>query len=412
MIALQGIRVLDLSKVLAGPLCGQYLGELGAEVIKVEPVGSGDDTRTWLPQDRGQSATFLAVNHNKRSLAVDLKTVEGRQIVQTLAAKADVVLQGFGGGAAARLGVDYDTLSALNPALIYCEISGYGRTGPLGQEPGYDVMLQAFSGMISTMGQAGGQHARASFSPVDLGTGMHAFSGILAALIERQKTGRGMHLEVSLLDTAMGFMGYLAQNYWLSGKVPRPMGTAHPAMAPYQVFDAADGPVMIGVGNDAQWRRFCPVAGLQDMADTPRFATNAARVEHFAETVEMVQARIRTQPVAYWLDALRKAGVACSPIHTLDQALDHPQVAERALIAESEHPVLGKLRNMGLPVRFRGGSRQVHRAPPLLGQHTDEILLQAGYPLESIERFKAHGVVACADTGKAGRPSTAASRQE
>ncbi len=412
MIALQGIRVLDLSKVLAGPLCGQYLGELGAEVIKVEPVGSGDDTRTWLPQDRGQSATFLAVNHNKRSLAVDLKTGEGRQIVQTLAAKADVVLQGFGGGAAARLGVDYDTLSALNPALIYCEISGYGRTGPLGQEPGYDVMLQAFSGMISTMGQAGGQHARASFSPVDLGTGMHAFSGILAALIERQKTGRGMHLEVSLLDTAMGFMGYLAQNYWLSGKVPRPMGTAHPAMAPYQVFDAADGPVMIGVGNDAQWRRFCPVAGLQDMADTPRFATNAARVEHFAETVEMVQARIRTQPVAYWLDALRKAGVACSPIHTLDQALDHPQVAERALIAESEHPVLGKVRNMGLPVRFRGGSRQVHRAPPLLGQHTDEILLQAGYPLESIERFKAHGVVACADTGNAGRPSTAASRQE
>lgn len=408
MIALQGIRILDLSKVLAGPLCGQYLGELGAEVIKVEPLGSGDDTRAWLPQDRGQSATFLAVNHNKRSLAVDLKTSEGRQIVQTLAAKADVVLQGFGSGAAARLGVDYDTLSALNPALIYCEISGYGRTGPLGQEPGYDVMLQAFSGMISTMGQAGGQHARASFSPVDLGTGMHAFSGILAALIERQKTGHGMHLEVSLLDTAMGFMGYLAQNYWLGGKVPRAMGTAHPAMAPYQVFDAADGPVMIGVGNDAQWRRFCPVAGLQDVADAPRFATNAARVAHFTETVEMVQARIRTQPVAYWIDALRKAGVACSPIHTLDQALAHPQVAERALIAESEHPVLGKIRNMGLPVRFRGGSRQAHRAPPLLGQHTDEILLQAGYTPESIERFKARGVIASADASKTGGLCTAA----
>ncbi|MGT2432200.1 CaiB/BaiF CoA transferase family protein [Cupriavidus basilensis] len=223
MTGLQGIRVLDLSKVLAGPLCGQYLGELGAEVIKVEPVGRGDDTRAWLPQDRGESATFLAVNHNKRSLAVDLKTGEGRQIVQTLAARADIVLQGFSSGAAARLGVDYETLSARNPALIYCEISGYGRAGPLGKEPGYDVMLQAFSGMVSTMGEAGGKLARASFSPVDLGTGMHALSGILAALLERQKTGKGMLLEVSLLGHGHGVHG-------LSGAellVQREAATAH-----------------------------------------------------------------------------------------------------------------------------------------------------------------------------------------
>ncbi|WP_011299231.1 CaiB/BaiF CoA transferase family protein [Cupriavidus necator] len=394
MIALQGIRVLDLSKVLAGPLCGQYLGELGAEVIKVEPVGSGDDTRAWLPQEQGQSATFLAVNHNKRSIAVDLKTAEGRKIVHALAAKSDVVLQGFGSGAAARLGVDYDTLSALNPALIYCEISGYGRTGPLGQEPGYDVMLQAFSGMVSTMGEPGGRLARASFSPVDLGTGMHAFSGVLAALIERQKTGRGMQLEVSLLDTAMGFMGYLAQNYWCSGKVPRPMGTAHPAMAPYQVFEASDGPVMIGIGNDAQWRRFCPVAALQAYVDDPRFATNADRVAHFDEVVALVQARIATQPVAFWLDALRNAGVACAPIHTLDQALAHPQLAARGLIVESKHPVLGKVRNMGLPIRFQGEDRIAHRAPPLLGEHTGELLRQAGYDNDAIAALHASGVVA------------------
>ncbi|CAG9179179.1 Acetyl-CoA:oxalate CoA-transferase [Cupriavidus laharis] len=406
MIALQGIRVLDLSKVLAGPLCGQYLGELGAEVIKVEPVGRGDDTRAWLPQDRGQSATFLAVNHNKRSLAVDLKTAEGRKIVQALAARSDIVLQGFGSGAAARLGVDYETLSALNPALIYCEISGYGRTGPLGQEPGYDVMLQAFSGMISTMGEPGGKLARASFSPVDLGTGMHAFSGILAALIERQKTGRGMQLEVSLLDTAMGFMGYLAQNYWCSGKLPRPMGTAHPAMAPYQVFEAADGPVMIGIGNDSQWQRFCPVAGLQAYVDDPRFATNADRVAHFDETVALVQARIAGQPVAFWLEALRNAGVACAPIHTLDQALAHPQLAARGLVVESEHPRLGKVRNMGLPIRFQGENRTAHRAPPLLGEHTEEVLRQVGYDADAIAALKARGVVATASCADSHPPST------
>ncbi|QQX84493.1 CoA transferase [Cupriavidus necator] len=396
MLALQGIRVLDLSKVLAGPLCGQYLGELGADVVKVEPIGVGDDTRAWLPQEQGQSATFLSVNHNKRSIAVDLKTAEGQQIVQTLAAGADIVLQGFGGGTAARLGVDHDSLSARNPRLIYCEISGYGRTGPLGNEPGYDVMLQAFSGMISTMGDPAGKLARASFSPVDLGTGMHAFSGILAALIEREKTGHGVYLEVSLLDTALGFMGYMAQNYWRTGRAPARMGTAHPAMAPYQAFDAADGPLMIGVGNDAQWRRFCTVAGLDDHVDDPAFATNAARVANFARTVDLVQRRIATQPVAFWLQALRAAGVACSPIHTLDQALAHPQLEARQLVVESEHPVLGTVRNMGLPVRFRDGKRQAHRAPPLLGQHTEEILREAGYGPDMIRRYQADGIVAVA----------------
>ncbi|CAN7152854.1 CaiB/BaiF CoA-transferase family protein [Cupriavidus necator] len=396
MLALQGIRVLDLSKVLAGPLCGQYLGELGADVVKVEPIGVGDDTRAWLPQEQGQSATFLSVNHNKRSIAVDLKTAEGQQIVQTLAAGADIVLQGFGGGTAARLGVDHDSLSARNPRLIYCEISGYGRTGPLGNEPGYDVMLQAFSGMISTMGDPAGKLARASFSPVDLGTGMHAFSGILAALIEREKTGQGVYLEVSLLDTALGFMGYMAQNYWRTGRAPARMGTAHPAMAPYQAFDAADGPLMIGVGNDAQWRRFCTVAGLDDHVDDPAFATNAARVANFARTVDLVQRRIATQPVAFWLQALRAAGVACSPIHTLDQALAHPQLEARQLVVESEHPVLGTVRNMGLPVRFRDGERQAHRAPPLLGQHTEEILREAGYGADMIRRYQADGIVAVA----------------
>jgi crotonobetainyl-CoA:carnitine CoA-transferase CaiB-like acyl-CoA transferase len=394
MQALKGIRVLDLSKVLAGPLCGQYLGELGADVIKVEPVGKGDDTRAWLPQDAGQSAVFLAVNHNKRSIALDLKTAEGRQIVHRLAASADVVLQGFGGGTAARLGVDYDTLRAINPKLIYCEISGYGRDGPLGQEPGYDVMLQAFSGMISTMGDPGGNFARASFSPVDIGTGMHALSGILAALLERNATGQGVYLEVALMETALGFMGYMAQNYWRTGRVPGKMGTAHPSMSPYQAFGASDGPVMIGVGNDAQWRRFCGVAGLDAWIDHPDFCTNGKRVEHFARTVALVQGRIETQPVAFWVASLSKAGVACSPIHSLDQALAHPQVAARKLMVHSDHPVLGDVQNVGLPIRFRNEARKATRPAPLLGQHTHEVLSEAGYSESEINTLATLGAIA------------------
>ncbi|WAI80869.1 MULTISPECIES: CaiB/BaiF CoA transferase family protein [Achromobacter] len=393
MTPLKHITVLDLSKVLAGPLCGQYLGELGARVIKVEPVGTGDDTRAWLPQDAGQSATFLAVNHNKRSLAVDLKTEAGRAVVHRLAKQADVVLQGFGGKTAARLGVDYDTLSRLNPALIYCEISGYGREGPMGDEPGYDVMLQAFSGMISTMGEPGGKFARASFSPVDLGTGSFALSGILAALLARSQTGQGQYLDVSLLDTSLGLMSYMAQNYWRTGQVPQRMGTGHPAMCPYQAFRAADGDLMLGVGNDAQWQRFCAVAGLQDQADAASFASNASRVRNFDATVALVQARIETRTVDEWIATLKPAGIACSAIHTLDQALAHPQVAARNLIVTSQHPVLGEVRNVGLPVRFGKQARQAMLPAPLLGEHSSEILADLGYASEEIEAMLAAGCV-------------------
>jgi formyl-CoA transferase len=392
MKPLQNISVIDLSKVLAGPLCGQYLGDLGADVIKVEPVDGGDDTRGWLPQKEGQSATFLAVNHNKRSLAVDLKSDEGRRIVHRLVETADVVIQGFGGGTAKRLGVDYETLSSLRPDLIYCEISGYGRDGPMGHNPGYDVMLQAFSGMISTMGTPG-QFARASFSPVDLGTGMHAVSGILAALINRSQTGRGCYVEVSLLDTATAFMTYLAHGYWLTGEIPGPLGTAHGSLAPYQAFVATDGPLMIGVGNDAQWRRFCAVMGLPDMAEDPRFATNAARVINIKETAARVQRAVGEHPVTHWLEVLAAANLPCAPIQTLDKALDNLQVDARKLVVETEHPILGKLRHVGFPVRLDNASRQAELTPPLHGQHTAEILARLGYDGEAISDLAARGII-------------------
>lgn len=397
MQPLQGMKVVDLTKVLAGPLCGQYLGEYGADVIKVEAVGAGDDTRRWLPQTQGQSAIFVAINHNKRSIAVNLKSHQGREIVHTLVKDADIVLQGFGGGTAAKLGVDYETLSALNDRLIYCEISGFGRTGPLGGAPGYDVMLQAFSGMLSTMGQPGGEHARASFSPVDIGTAMNALSGVLAATIERARTGKGVYLEVSLLDTALGFMTYMAQSYWQTGANPRPMGTAHPSMVPYQAFEASDGAIMLGAGNDAQWQRFCSVAGLQDWVDHPDFATNALRVANHDKVVALLEPVMKSRTVAQWLECLEQASVPCSPIHTLGQALAHPQVQARAIVAETVHPVLGPVQNIGHPVQFRHQPRTASRPAPLMGEHTREILGELGYDSRDIAALVQQGAVQAAD---------------
>jgi crotonobetainyl-CoA:carnitine CoA-transferase CaiB-like acyl-CoA transferase len=310
---LTGIRVLDLSKVLAGPLCAQYLGDLGADIIKVETVGQGDETRGWPPFPApGLGTVFLSANRNKRSIAVDMKSKKGREIVHALAKSADVAIESFGTGVAERLGIDAATLRSLNDRLIHCSISGFGRSGPLKNSPGYDVILQAFCGVMSMTGDEDGGYIRSPISPIDQMTGVHAFSGILALLYAREKSGKGGEIQVSLFETALGLLGYNLQTFWERGVQPPKCGSSHESLCPYQAFETADGPIMIGVANDNLWRKFCAVTGLNAIVDDVKFRTNADRVAHREETLGHVQAALTQNSVAHWNEVLTGVGVPCA----------------------------------------------------------------------------------------------------
>ena len=391
---LTGIRVLDLSKVLAGPLCAQYLGDLGADIIKVETVGQGDETRGWPPFPApGLGTVFLSANRNKRSIAVDLKTEKGREIVHALARSADVALESFGTGVAERLGIDGPTLRVVNERLIHCSISGFGRSGPLKNSPGYDVILQAFCGIMSMTGDEDGGYIRSPISPIDQMTGVHAFSGILALLYAREKTGKGGTIQVSLFETALGLLGYNFQTYWERGVQPPKCGSGHESLCPYQAFEAADGPIMIGIANDNLWRKFCTVAGLDTIVDDPRFRTNADRAAHRKETIGHVQPAIAQHPVAYWNDALAGAGVPCAPINSIAQLLEHPHTTASGIIVEYEHQAAGRLKGVGHPVLIDGAERQAGLPPPMHGQHTDEVLIEMGLSSETIGELRQARIV-------------------
>lgn len=391
---LDGIRVLDLSKVLAGPLCAQYLGDLGAEVIKVEAVGQGDETRGWPPFPApGLGTVFLSANRNKRSIAIDMKSEKGRALVHDLARTADVAIESFGTGVAERLAIDADSLRALNDRLIHCSISGFGRSGPLKQSPGYDVILQAFSGVMSMTGDENGGYIRSPISPIDQMTGVHAFSGILAALLAREKSGKGASVQVSLFDTALGLLGYNLQTFWERGVQPAKCGSSHESLCPYQAFEAADGPIMIGVANDNLWRKFCAVAGLETIVDDPRFRTNADRVAHRAETLGHVQSAIATKTVEQWNAALSEVGIPCSPINTLAQLLGHPHAKASEVIMQYDHAEAGRLNCVGHPVTFVGEERSPGLPPPMLGQHTDEVLQEMGVSTASIAELRRDKIV-------------------
>jgi formyl-CoA transferase len=391
---LTGIRVLDLSKVLAGPLCAQYLGDLGAEVIKVETVGQGDETRGWPPfPAHGLGTVFLSANRNKRSIAIDMKTEEGREIVHALAKSADVAIESFGTGVAERLGIDAATLRALNDRLIHCSISGFGRSGPLKNSPGYDVILQAFCGIMSMTGDEDGGYIRSPISPIDQMTGVHAFSGILALLYAREKTGEGGSIQVSLFETALGLLGYNLQTYWERGVQPPKCGSSHESLCPYQAFEAADGPIMIGVANDNLWRKFCAVAELGAIVNDPKFKTNADRVKHREEVLCHVKSAIAQHSVAHWNEALAGVGVPCSPINSIAQLLDHPHTRASGILLEYDHGVAGPLNAVGHPVLINGEERRAGSPPPLLGQHTDDVLSEIGISHERIDELRRAHVV-------------------
>jgi crotonobetainyl-CoA:carnitine CoA-transferase CaiB-like acyl-CoA transferase len=391
---LTGIKVLDLSKVLAGPLCAQYLSDMGAEVIKVEAPVSGDDTRGWPPfRAAGMGAVFMSANRGKRSIAIDMKTEEGRALVHDLARTCDVAIESFGTGVAERLGIDRKTLQGVNPRLIHCSISGFGRDGPMKNAAGYDVILQAFSGMMSLTGEDDGPHVRSPISPIDQSTGFHALSGILAALYAREATGVVEAVEVSLYETALGLLAYNFQSYWERGHQPPRCGSSHEALCPYQVFDAADGAVMIGVANDSLWRKFCKVAGLDDIVDDPKFATNAARVEHRSETLAHVKATVAAKPMRYWDNELAKLRVPCSPINDLAAVLVHPHTQHSDVVMSYDTAELGEMNAIAQPIRFSGRKRKVALPPPLLGEHTGAILKNLGRTEAEIRDLQARNIV-------------------
>ena len=395
---LQGLKVLDLSKVLAGPLCAQYLGDMGAEVVKIETPDGGDETRHWPPFRRDAQGTptgsvFLSANRNKRSLAVDLRHASGREVVLRLADQADVVIQSFGPGVAEKLGVDAATLRARNPRLICCSISGYGTVGPMREGKGYDVILQAFCGMLAITGERGGAPVRSPFSPVDQATGLHGLIGILALLHERDRSGVGGSVEAALFDTATAFLGYFLQGYWERGTEPERPGSGHESLCPYEAFDTADKPLVLGVANDGLWRAFCRVADLGEAVDDPRFRTNADRVAHREETVALVRKVLSRRSRDEWLSRLAEAGIPCSPLHTLGELSEHPHTAASGMVRSHENVGGSAMRTVAQPLRFDGERTPLRRPPPAHGADGHDVLLGAGYSPEQIDALAAAGAI-------------------
>jgi crotonobetainyl-CoA:carnitine CoA-transferase CaiB-like acyl-CoA transferase len=393
-LSLDGVRVLDLSRVLAGPFCAMLLADLGADVIKIEDTTAGDESRTWPPHKDGEAAAYLVINRNKRDMTLDLKQPEGLEVLRRLAGRADVLIENFRTGTMEAFGLGYDGLSALNPRLVYCSISAFGRTGPRADGAGYEALMQAFSGIMSITGEPDGPPVRSGVSFLDLTTGILCAYGIANALIWRERTGLGQRVDGSLLETAVALLNYHAEGYLLTGAVPQALGSSHPSLSPYRNFRCRDGQwVFIAGANDRFWQRLATALGLPEMATDPRFATNVERVAHRQELEAALEATIARWDREPLLAVLEAAGVPATPVNTVDRVLNDPQTAARSIIERVVHPRLGEIPLIGTPLKFSRMKPGVRSPAPLWGQHTDQILAEHGYSGVDIAALRAKKVI-------------------
>lgn len=383
---LSGVRVIDFTRILAGPYCTMVLADMGAEVLKVERPGVGDDTRSIGPPFvGGESAYFLAVNRNKKSLAVDLSTDQGQQIIRDLVAQSDVVMENFRPGTMERLSLGYDELSTINPRLIYCAISGFGRTGPDKDRAGVDLIVEGVGGLMSITGDPDGPPVKVGVAIIDIAAGLHAHGAILAALYARERTGLGRRIDLSLIEVQVATLVNMGSDHLIGGIVPRRWGSAHPSVVPYQAFRASDGYVVAGTTNESLWQRFCQVLGAPDLLSDPRFATNVDRVAHRAELLDLLEKIFIRRTRAEWLDGFRAAGIPCGPINTLDEVFQDPQVQHLGIVQDVDHPTAGRVRVTGSPLQFDNHRPAIRIPAPRLGEHTEEVLSQVlGYSPERI----------------------------
>jgi len=401
--ALAGIRVLDLSRILAGPWASQLLADLGAEVIKIERPAGGDDTRGWgppyMPEADGrpgaESAYFHAANRGKQSVCIDMSLPQGQQLIRDLARTSDVLIENFKVGGLQKYGLDYASLEAVNPALVYCSITGFGQQGPYAARAGYDFMIQAMGGMMSVTGEADGEPMKIGVALADVLTGLYAANAIQAALLHQRATGAGQFIDMALLDVQVAALANQAMNYLASGDNPQRLGNAHPNIVPYQAFETGDGHIILAVGNDTQFARFCALAGRSDLAADARYRSNSGRVEHRDLLVPEVVEIMRRRSSAEWLEALNAEGIPCGPINSIGEVFDDPQVRFRGLRLELDHPTAGKVASVASPIRLSRTPVEYRQAPPLLGQHTDEVLARVlALDAARIDELRAAGVIA------------------
>lgn len=392
--ALDGITVLDLTRVLSGPYCTMMLADMGARVIKVEQPGKGDDTRGWGPPfQNGESAYFLSINRNKESVTLNLKHPEGRRVLDALIERSDVLVENFRPGTLDKMGLGYTSLSKQRPDLVYCSISGFGQTGPRRREPGYDAVMQGEGGLMSITGSNDGPGYRLGVAIADIVSGMFSAYGIAIALLARHRTGRGQFVDVGMLDAVTALLTYQAGIYFATETAPARLGNRHPTIAPYETLEAADGDLVVAVGNDQLWQTFCGVLQLETLADDARFKTNKDRVSSHDELRPLLVERLKTRPAAEWLSKLKEAGVPCGGVRDLDQLFSDPQIIERAMVVTLDHPAAGLIRQLGVPIKLGDTPGAVRTPPPLLGEHTETVLRELGLSMEEVEHLRQSGAV-------------------